>query len=257
MELTSDRLQFDDVVIDLRRKKIERDGKTFRVSQELWDLLLLLLERAPDEVEHKEFSGIFKQESKDAHFKHIERLRNALGESGKENRFIKTIPRRGYVFAAMLTPNTIEESAPATNATPPQPELVRFDPGGDGHPPGISAESPGGITFVPWDRLKPELEKRLLISLGRIFGETRLSVALGEFKGRKNWVMHIQDPDEKHLGYVWLGGDPYNSWVWDGLVRVGEALDDDHHVVWQVFQRYSDGTYRRIAALDTPENRPK
>jgi len=101
-----------------------------------------------------------------------------------------------------------------------------------------------------------ELEEGLLIYLGRVFDETPLTVVLGDFKGRKNWVIHIEDADGKHLGYVWLGGDPYKDWGWDGLVRVGEALDDDRHIVWQIFQRYSDGSYRRIAALDTPGNRP-
>lgn len=138
---------------------------------------------------------------------------------------------------------------------PPIPQFVNFKSGDDRHTPGMAVESAYGVGFVPWEALKGELENGVLIYLGRILGDTPLTVAMGEFNGRKNWVIHIQGPTGEHLGYVWLGGDPDNGWRWDGLVRVGETLDDRHHVVWQIFQRYSNGTYRRIRAFDSAQDR--
>ena len=55
-------------------------------------------------------------------------------------------------------------------------------------------------------------------------------------------LVRIINLEGAHLGYVWFGTDPHNNWAWDGLVRVG----DDTYVIWQVFDRYSDGTYCRI-----------
>jgi len=60
-------------------------------------------------------------------------------------------------------------------------------------------------------------------------------------------IVKILDPGGKEIGHVWFGGDPTDEkWNYDGLVRLGLTISDTEHVVWQVFQRYSDGSYRRI-----------
>ncbi len=95
--------------------------------------------------------------------------------------------------------------------------------------------------MVPWAELRPEIEKRLLNQLGRHI-QPKCTVTLDDYKGRPNWLVRIIDRDDKQVGYVWFGTDADNNWAYDGLVRAG----DDTYVVWQVFQRYSDASYRRI-----------
>jgi DNA-binding winged helix-turn-helix (wHTH) protein len=188
---------------------------------------------------------------------HIATLRSTLGKGA-----IVAVSRRGFRFTVPVS-EVDEEGTPVKRdahgirvLAQAVPQLVRYRPG---DAPGIlveNASKEGGGQFVPWIALQLELERELLPYLGRLFGDRALTVSLVDFKNRRNWRIHIHDGGVNHTGSVWLGGDPYKNWNWDGLVRVGKAIDDDHHVVWQVFQRYSDGTYRRIVALDTPDNRP-
>lgn len=124
----------------------------------------------------------------------------------------------------------------------PEPQKTIWGPN-DGKPPGISVEGSSSNTFIPWEELKLEVEQRLLNQLG-LHIPPNCTVALGSFRGRPSWLTPIVDREGNRLGEVWFGTDPDNDWARDGLVRAG----DDTYVVWQVFQRYSDGTYRRIRA---------
>jgi hypothetical protein len=101
--------------------------------------------------------------------------------------------------------------------------------------------------FIAWPVLKVELQDRLLNQLGRSL-PMGCTVALNDFHGRSNWLVQILGPNENVLADVWLGPDPEAGWHFDGRVRVGRALDDHHAEVWHIFERFSDGSYRRIDA---------
>src|SRR5207249_265310 len=64
------------------------------------------------------------------------------------------------------------------------------------------------------------------------------------------------------FGHVWIGGDPDNGMTWDGLIRAGEGeVQDGTAKVWQLFERWSDGSYRRVKmfgprSAGTSENEP-
>ncbi len=150
--------------------------------------------------------------------------------------------------------NMVYMEKSATTAKPIA-QKVRWKSEDEEGNPGLVVESDEGVDFISWSELSLELERELLIQLGRVLGEKKYKVETGEFKGRKNWLVALVDEGGNKVGSVWLGGDPYNNWRWDGLVRVGKALDDQTARVWQIFERYSDGSYRRVEALDTPEDR--
>jgi hypothetical protein len=115
---------------------------------------------------------------------------------------------------------------------------------------GVNDDRPAGITtdtgdFIEWKALKPEIEKRLLNQVRVIpVGST---VETGELNGRKDWIVKILNPQGEEIGHVWFGGDPDNKWAWDGLVRLGyPEKQSDKATIWQVFERFSDGSYRRL-----------
>jgi transcriptional regulator with XRE-family HTH domain len=140
----------------------------------------------------------------------------------------------------MLTAQDISEYGLST--AKPEPQETRWRPNWGGGGPGIYIANSATVDFIPWSKaLKAELETELLSQLGRHIPPD-CHLELGDYKGRRNWLILIIGPDEKRMGYIWLGSDPDNEWKYDGLVRAG----DDEYVVWQVFQRYSDGTYHRI-----------
>jgi hypothetical protein len=124
-----------------------------------------------------------------------------------------------------------------------KPQTVLWGPS-DGRPPGIVTSASG---FVPWEQLSKDLNERLLTQLSRHI-PSKCRVRLADFHDRTNWLIQIVDESGRARGFVWLGTNPDNSWAWDGLVRVGTAETDYSHEVWQVFQRYSDGSYRRVEA---------
>ena|SRR5947209_5823163 len=97
--------------------------------------------------------------------------------------------------------------------------------------------------WIGSDELKAELNENLLPQMfAKNSGE--YSFAISDYHGKKDWLMFVVDDRGQQICDVWLGKDPEKGWEWDGMVRVG---DGDHEpYVWQVYQRYSDGTYRRL-----------
>lgn len=132
-----------------------------------------------------------------------------------------------------------------------QAQLTRWGPT-DGRSPGILITNSGANEFIPWTELKPDVERRLLCQLG-LHLPANCSVELDEFHGRENWLVRILDREGKPLGYVWFGTDADKEWAYDGLVRVG----NENCVVWQTFQRYSDGSYWRIRVNAQPTEQKK
>ena len=123
------------------------------------------------------------------------------------------------------------------------PQQVRWGPN-DGLPPGISIIG-NKPDFIPWTRLKPEVESRLLVQLGRYI-PAKCSVEVRDYFERKNWTVRMYDSSKRELGHMWFGGNPDKGWIFDGLVRAGDAVSDKIATVWDTFQRHSDGTYRRV-----------
>jgi hypothetical protein len=128
-----------------------------------------------------------------------------------------------------------------------EPQQVRWGPT-VGLPPGIlcrSVSSPETKAFVPLAELKGEIEQRLLNQL-RLHIPRNCRIVIEAYRGEPNWLGRIRDATGAHIGDLWFGTDPDNHWRYDGLVRVGKEISDNQCVVWQVFQRYSDGTYARL-----------
>ena len=95
--------------------------------------------------------------------------------------------------------------------------------------------------FITWRDLEPELAARLIPQVLRNPAGCRFEK--GDFGGKQDWVVRLLDAEGKAIGYLWLGGDADRNFTWDGLVRVGGNVPPP---VWQIYERYSDGTYRRL-----------
>lgn len=126
------------------------------------------------------------------------------------------------------------------------PELIRWSPA-DGGATGLKVFTDGvEEPFIPWTDLKAELDHQLMPQL---FADPAQgwTFALRDQGHKPDWLMYVVDAKGERYCDVWLGNDPDNGWGWDGLVRVGDSESEPH--VWQVYQRYSDGTYRRLPSL--------
>jgi serine/threonine protein kinase len=97
-------VQFADFRLDLRAGElVGEDGKTVRLAEQPLRILKTLLERAGDVVTREELRTCLWPNDTIVEFEHsisaaMNRLRQALGDSAEEPRFIETLARRGYRF---------------------------------------------------------------------------------------------------------------------------------------------------------------
>jgi hypothetical protein len=118
----------------------------------------------------------------------------------------------------------------------------------DDRPAGIIVLSAEGaeVEFIPWAALKRELETRLLPQL---FADPHgFTLKTADYHGKSDWLVQVVSPSGEPYCDVWFGPDPESGYAFDGLVRVGDP-EAEETPVWQVYQRFSDGTYRRLAAV--------
>src|SRR5258708_2893982 len=101
MQLTSGHLyEFGPFVLDTARHLLLREGNPVPLTPKTYDLLRVLVDSYVEE------SNLTQQ---------ISAVRKALGESAGEDRYIVTVPGKGYRFAATVTePVVIDRTRPAS-----------------------------------------------------------------------------------------------------------------------------------------------
>ena len=95
--------EFDDFSVDVERRLLLRNGEPIPLTPKVFDTLIVFLENRgevldKDRLMQELWSDSFVEESNIA--QNVAVLRRALGEKAKENKFIVTIPGRGYRFVA-------------------------------------------------------------------------------------------------------------------------------------------------------------
>ena len=90
---------------DVKAGELRRNGHRLRLSEQPLQILLMLLERPGEVVSREELRGRLWQEQSFGDFDHglnnaVLRLREALGDSCDNPRFVETVHRRGYRFIA-------------------------------------------------------------------------------------------------------------------------------------------------------------
>jgi len=95
-------IRFEGFELDLRSGELRQDGgKTVRLSEQPFRILALLLERPLEVVTREELRKRLWPNDTIVEFEHsisaaMNRLRQALGDSAEEPRYIETLARRGY-----------------------------------------------------------------------------------------------------------------------------------------------------------------
>src|SRR5215471_994048 len=113
-EPKSHNYEFGDFRVDTaRRQLLRRGGEVLPLKPKVFDTLLYLLQHSGSVVEKEElmraiWPDAFVEENNLN--QNVSKLRRMLGESRGENRFIVTVPGRGYRFAAEV--KALAEDAP-------------------------------------------------------------------------------------------------------------------------------------------------
>ena len=108
------RVCFDDCVLDPKSRRFWRGGEEVSLEPQVFDIIFLLAENAGqivtrDELVATVWNGrIVSEATIDTR---ISSTRNAVGDTGREQRVIRTIPRRGFEMLAEVTRDAIEPKA--------------------------------------------------------------------------------------------------------------------------------------------------
>ena len=106
--------RFGDVVFDPSSGELHRPGQTVRLQEQPFQILVLLL-ATPGEVVTRErvrqalWPGDTFVDFDAGLNSAVKRLRDALGDSAEEPRFVETLPRRGYRFIAPVAVGGLDE----------------------------------------------------------------------------------------------------------------------------------------------------
>jgi TolB-like protein/cytochrome c-type biogenesis protein CcmH/NrfG len=121
-------LNFGDCTIDIERRELRRADAPVHVEPQVFDLLIYLVENrervvSKDDIFATVWSGRIVSDS--TLTSRINAARKAVGDSGGEQRLIRTVPRKGIRFVGAVTAGG---GSPAAEApAPPAPALVLPD----------------------------------------------------------------------------------------------------------------------------------
>lgn len=138
---TARRYRFGTFEADASSGELRRLGLRVKIKAQPFQLLMLLLDRPGQVVTREEISRTLWPDGTFVDFDHgvnsaINRIREALGDSAGNPRFIETLARRGYRFIAPVEtievphgPAKSESKTPAEEETePPRPRLRPANP---------------------------------------------------------------------------------------------------------------------------------
>jgi Tol biopolymer transport system component/DNA-binding winged helix-turn-helix (wHTH) protein len=101
----SELVSFGPFDVDLRAGELRRNGSKVRLQEQPFQILAMLLERPGEVVRREELRNRLWPADTFVDFDHglnaaVKRLRDALGDSAENPRFVETLARRGYRFVA-------------------------------------------------------------------------------------------------------------------------------------------------------------
>ena len=137
------KIRFGVFEADMHSAELRRNGRKVRLQDQPFQILVMLLEQPGEVVTRDTLRASLWPVDTFVDFDHglnaaVKRLRDALGDSAENPRFVETLARRGYRFIAPVHPsepsNSPEPAAPITKAAailtiranPESPETARL-----------------------------------------------------------------------------------------------------------------------------------
>jgi len=141
--LTAKIIRFGPYQLDACAGQLTKRGHRIRLQDQPFRILTLLLEREGELVTREELRKTLWSEETFVDFDHslnaaVMRLREALGDSSENPRYIETVPKRGYRFIGNA------EILPTRNGAALEAEAALADPGDNSH----AASQVTGVTQI-------------------------------------------------------------------------------------------------------------
>jgi len=121
-------LLFGDCALDPDRRELKRASSTVSIGPQVFDLLLHLIQNrtrvvSKDELLEAVWRGRIVSESTIT--SHINAARTAIGDTGQDQRFIRTVARKGFHFVGEVAESAATHAA--AESLPPAPALLLPD----------------------------------------------------------------------------------------------------------------------------------
>ena len=120
--------QFEGYTIDPARRELRLADEVIHVEPQVFDLLVYLVENRDRVVSKDELFGAVWQGrivSEATLSSRINAARRAIGDSGERQAYIRTIPRRGFLFAGHLVRAENTESTSRGGSAAPSIDVRR------------------------------------------------------------------------------------------------------------------------------------
>jgi TolB-like protein/DNA-binding winged helix-turn-helix (wHTH) protein/Flp pilus assembly protein TadD len=229
---SSGRLRFAVFEVDLRAGELTKRGLRIRLQEQPFQVLAMLLEKPGELVTREELrEKIWGQTVVD--FDHglnkaINKIREALGDSAENPRFVETVARRGYRFLADLTPvaaDTDRQPGRKSEGIVPPADSHRVEPVGKS--------------------MAPKRPRRTHVWIGFGFGLVLLLTAA------LSWILYSQSQSSPKIHSLAvlplesLSGDASQDYFADGMT---DALITDLAQIsaLRVISRTSAMTYKHV-----------
>lgn len=125
--MTDRPLSFEDFTLDAGRRELRRGGVLVALGPQVFDLLLYLIERrqavvSKDELIRTVWRGRIVSDS--TLTSHVNALRKALGDTGKQQRLIRTLSRKGIRFVGEVRTDELPAPTPSPAAFSGRPAMA-------------------------------------------------------------------------------------------------------------------------------------
>ena len=113
------RYRFEDFVLDSDRREFARGAETIALGPQVFDLLLHLVQNREHVVSKDNLIDVVwggRIVSESTLTSHINAVRKAIGDTGEEQRLLRTIARKGYRFVS-----DVREADASKGAHPAKP----------------------------------------------------------------------------------------------------------------------------------------
>jgi len=153
--------RFSDCVLDTDRRELERGSKSVPVGPQVFDLLVYLLQNRERAVTKNDLFQTIWQGRTVSHStltSHINAVRKAVGDTGADQRLIRTIARKGFRFVgevAVAPRSSIGDSRRIAAPDKPSIAVLPFqnlsdDPAQDYFADGITEDIIIGLSRINW-----------------------------------------------------------------------------------------------------------
>jgi Tol biopolymer transport system component/DNA-binding winged helix-turn-helix (wHTH) protein len=191
-------VRFGTYEVDLRSGELRKNGLKVRLTGQPFQILAILLERPGELVTREELQKRLWPGDTFVDFDRglnaaVNRVREALGDSAENPRFVETLPRRGYRFIGQV------EGPPPASSTESQSAVdgQRNRSAGRGWKIGIAA---GSVILLTFSLLFPTIARRVLrVSQPQLFEAVPLTALPGQE------ISPSFSPDGSQVAFGWNG----------------------------------------------------